>query len=204
MYRPVLSRFGCTVVETQALHRLGCSARPLQHVLMYAYASFSDYLSLKRVSFSSEERQTAHLHPITGTPCEVPVPKKITSIAQIPWQCKQLRQDSFEKAIKLVFIGCSYRTLEAFVTDTKDQSIPFCDHCHLINQDRLQCIPCYPLFSVNACLIVLSLPRVNKRLLFRRNESSALLLNPRQVKAPLFPVSHVCRTCAKAHFWDGR
>lgn len=35
-----------------------------------------------RLSRGSVERQTAHRHPMTGTPCEVPVPRKVSFMRQ--------------------------------------------------------------------------------------------------------------------------
>ncbi len=39
----------------------------------------------RRLSRESVDLQTAHVHPITGIPCEVPVPKNVICICCIAW-----------------------------------------------------------------------------------------------------------------------
>ena len=49
---------------------------------MQIFVCLSDVIKTddrRRLSFAALERQTSQSHPITGTPCEVPVPKKTIS-----------------------------------------------------------------------------------------------------------------------------
>jgi hypothetical protein len=45
---------------------------------------FSSNDDRKRLSFSSVEQQTSQSQAITGTPCEVPVPRNVASIGIFP------------------------------------------------------------------------------------------------------------------------
>jgi hypothetical protein len=61
----------------------------------------------RRLSRLSEERHTSHLQPITGTPCDVPVPKNVIFIATKIQN--KTRKATATWHIVLLYDACIYR-----------------------------------------------------------------------------------------------